>query len=222
MVSQQKKLMVRLGSMKIKTVIKKSGLLIILFLMTGLAMARPNPTAMLQSTSEELMTALQHDRPMQDKADATWIYRLVDQIVLPHVDTLGMSRSVLGRNAWLAATPKQRAAFSRAFTRVVVQTYASALDAYTDETIQFFPLRENYEVVSRVFIKSAIVRPDGPPIPLHYKLIFIDGHWKIYDLYVEGVSLLQSFYSQFSSKLARGETLEQLIHELQQRYQGAG
>lgn len=181
-----------------------------------IASSTSDPIAMLESVSNKLLVALKKERPrVRDSYE--WVYRLVDKIVLPHVDVMGMSRSVLGRNAWLKATPSQRNAFNKEFTRVVVKTYASALDAYTDETIRFFPIRGGFEGYKRIFVKSEIIRRDGPPIPLDYKLILINNDWKIYDLHVEGVSLLQSFYSQFSVELSKGKTIDQLINDLRRR-----
>lgn len=176
----------------------------------------PDPLSMLKSVSDNLLLSLKKERP-RVKTNDEWIYRLVDKIVLPHVDTLGMSRSVLGRNAWLNANANQRKAFSQEFTRVIVKTYSSALDAYTDESIRFFPIRGGFEGSSRILVESEVVRRDGSPIPLDYRLILKGNEWKIYDLNVEGVSLLQSFHSQFASELSKGKTIDQIIQDLRKR-----
>ena len=116
-----------------------------------------DPVVMLKSISNELLSTIKKERPAV-KNDNEWIYRLVDKIVLPHVDIIGMSRSVLGRNVWLKSTSNQRTAFSKEFTRVIVKTYSSALDAYTNETIRFFPIRGGYEGYRRVLVNSEFVR----------------------------------------------------------------
>ncbi|MBU0455173.1 MAG: ABC transporter substrate-binding protein [Gammaproteobacteria bacterium] len=178
--------------------------------------ATPNPMDMLQPLSNRMLAALKANRPKL-RQNPNYIYTLVDRIILPHVDVLGMSRSVLGRNAWTSATPAEQKAFTKAFTRVVVGTYASALNAYKDETVRFFPMRGSYEGQRRVMIRSQVERHDGPPIPLDYRLALKGNRWVIYDLNVEGVSLLQSFYAQFSSALSQGKTVTQLTRDLQHK-----
>jgi phospholipid transport system substrate-binding protein len=126
-----------------------------------------------------------------------------------------MSRSVLGRQAWAKATPAERAQFSKAFTRLVIRTYASPLAQYSDETVQFLPLRGS---LSSRFIRvnSVIVRTQGQNIPLTYSLVAKNGQWKIYDISVEGVSLLQSFRSQFAQAL-QNSSINDLIAEMQKK-----
>jgi phospholipid transport system substrate-binding protein len=192
--------------------------LFLMLMVTSSVAESPNPVSMLRSVSDDLLSTLKKERPTV-KTDDEWIYRIVDRIVLPHVDVMGMSRSVIGRNVWLKSTSAQRNAFSREFTKVIVKTYASALDAYTDETVRFFPIRGGYKGYTRVLVNSEIVRRDGPAIPLDYRLILMNNQWKIYDLHVEGVSLLQSFHSQFSAELSKGKSLDQITRDLRRRNQ---
>lgn len=177
-----------------------------------------DPILLLTSISQNLFTALKQERPQVKTHNDEWIYKIVERIILPHVDLEGMSRSVLGREAWYQSSPQQRSEFSHAFTRVVVKTYASALDAYTDETIKFFPIRGGLQGERRVLVNSQVLHVNGPPVPLDYRLIRFDQRWKIYDLNVEGVSLLQSFYSQFMAELSTGKTVDQLTQELKERH----
>jgi phospholipid transport system substrate-binding protein len=180
----------------------------------------PNPVLMLQSISNRLLANLKTQRSQhKTKISDEWIYQLVKRIVIPHVDLVRTSRAVLGRNMWISSNPSQRRAFADAFTRTVIKTYASALDAYTDETIRFFPIRGNYQNRRTILVRSQVLRPDSPPIPLDYRLIFLKAKnaWKIYDLSVEGISLIQSFRSQFSSEFSKGKTIGQLTADLKRR-----
>jgi phospholipid transport system substrate-binding protein len=177
-----------------------------------------DPIAMLTSISNDLFASLKKERPSVRTRQDTWIYRLVERVILPYVDIEGMSRSVVGRDIWYQASIDQQTSFSKAFTHVVVQTYSSAFDAYSDETIQFFPMREDIQNTKRILVHSQIMRTNAPPITLDYRLIRFNQHWKIYDLNIEGISLLQSFYSQFLAELSSGKTLMQLTQDLQMRY----
>nr|MBA3537300.1 ABC transporter substrate-binding protein [Tatlockia sp.] len=101
---------------------------------------------------------------------------------------------------------------SKAFTQLVIRTYASPLAEFTDETIKFMPIRGSLD--SRfIRVNSIIIRSKGKNIPLSYSLVSNSGNWKIYDLSVEGVSLLQSFRSQFAEVL-QNSTMQELIKQM--------
>jgi len=134
--------------------------------------------------------------------------------LLPHVDVTGMSRSVLGREAWNKASPADRQAFTQAFTQLVIRTYSTPLAEYTNETVTFLPIRGGLDG-SFTRVSSVIVRPSGQRIPLSYSLVSKNNDWKIYDLSVEGVSLLQSFRSQFGQVL-QNSSMQDLIAQMRQ------
>jgi phospholipid transport system substrate-binding protein len=96
---------------------------------------------------------------------------------------------------------------------LLVHTYASALANYNDQTIRFYPVRGGYAGKSSVQVNSVIERHDGPAISVSYKMVQAASEWKIYDLSVEGVSMLESFRSQFADLLAQGD-IEALINKL--------
>jgi phospholipid transport system substrate-binding protein len=124
-----------------------------------------------------------------------------------------MARSVLGRAAWVRATEDERQAFTHAFTELVVRTYSAPLAEYSDEKIMFLPERAaNSGRFTRV--NSVIIRPSGQKIPLSYSLVLKQDTWKIYDFSVEGVSLLQSFRTQFG-QILRMSDMKELIAQLE-------
>lgn len=182
----------------------------------GVAMATPDPIALLQSISDQMLAGLKRERPNL-KQDPTIVYRLVNKILVPHADVPGMSRSVLGREAWQNASSADQKAFTSAFKDLVIRTYSSALNAYTDESVEFLPLRGGYEGKTMVEVSSSIVRSDGPSVPVNYRLILVGGVWKLYDLNVEGVSLIQSFQSQFAEEIAQGRTVGEIAKTLKER-----
>lgn len=178
--------------------------------------AQASPLPMLQNGADQIIATLKANQGQLDQRHDV-IYQAVERYLLPHVDVEGMSRSVLGRTAWMRASAEERAEFSKEFTRLVIRTYAGPLAKYQGETIRFLPIRGNLE--SR-FIRanSQIIRSNGSNILLSYSLVATGNEWKIYDLTVEGVSLLQSFRTQFSQVLQNGN-MQTLLKQMNERSQ---
>lgn len=176
--------------------------------------AQTSPVPMLEQSANQIIATLKANKSSL-KSNPNIIYKAVETYFLPHVDVIGMSRSVLGRQVWQKATPAERAQFSKVFTQLVIRTYSSPLAQYKDETVQFLPVRGS--LAERFLrINSVIVRSAGQNIPLSYSLVAKDGQWKIYDISVEGVSLLQSFRSQFAQAL-QNSNINDVIKQMQQK-----
>jgi len=183
-------------------------------LLTQNIWAQNSPVPMLQDTANQILDTLKQNKSSL-KNNPQVIFNAVERHLLPKVDVAGMSRSVLGRQVWMKATPAERSQFSQAFTQLVIRTYASPLAEYTDETVKFLPIRGSVD--SRfIRVNSVIVRSNGNNIPLAYSLVAANGQWKIYDLSVEGVSLLQSFRTQFSQAL-QNSNIQDLIKQMRER-----
>lgn len=196
--------------------IKKIVFFGLFLLLTPFLWAQSTPVPMLQETANQILSTLKQNKSNL-KNNHTIIYQAVQRYLLPNVDVNGMSRSVLGRQAWNKASASERSQFSQAFTQLVIRTYASPLAEYTDETVKFMPIRGSLE--GRFLrVNSLIVRSSGNNIPLSYSLISQNGQWKIYDLSVEGVSLLQSFRSQFGQVL-QNSSIKDLIKQMREHDQ---
>lgn len=170
-----------------------------LLVFSSLMWAATSPVPMLEKTADQIIDTLDKNKGHL-KANPLFVQRTVREHLLPHIDVQGMARSVLGRNAWTRATPEERDRFTEAFSKLVVRTYAAPLAEYSNEKIMFLPERAapNGRFTR---VKSVIIRPNGQKIPLSYSLVLKKGSWKVYDLSVEGVSLLQSFRTQFGQIL---------------------
>lgn len=184
------------------------------FLCMSKVIAAQDPIATVKSVADQMIGHLQQNRATL-KTNPSLVYSLANRIIVPRADLDEMSRRVLPPVIWNQASPGQRSEFKREFTTVLVRTYASALASYTDQTIQFYPIRGGSQGRSTVTVNSEIVRSDGPSIPVKYSLILRGSDWKLYDMTVEGVSMLQSFRSQFADKLSQGN-MASLIHALRQ------
>jgi len=184
---------------------KSAVLAICLYFMTAAVCfaSSHSPHGMLQTVSNDMLSALKtHKVTLQNNPDL--VHRLVKRILMPHVDRVGMARSVVGRNAWMAATPSQRQRFTNEFMTTVIRTYSSALAEYDNETIDFLPMRGSISGRRRVQVDSKIVRKGAPPVKVSYRCILKGGQWFVYDMSVEGISMLQSFRSQFAADLSQG------------------
>lgn len=192
--------------LKIKTSVTSARLWVLLlplFLLCTLAFAAPSPLAMMQNIADKTLAYLQRNKAHLN-GNALLIHRIVERVLVPHIDAYRMGGAVVGRRYWQTATPEQRTQFIKQLKYLVISTYAGALTSYDDDKVQFYPLRGNYAGQKSVRIRSVIVRKNGQRIPIVYNLALSHGQWKIYDFSVEGVSMVQSYRSQFAGVLAHG------------------
>ncbi|MGE0081339.1 MAG: phospholipid-binding protein MlaC [Thiohalomonadaceae bacterium] len=169
--------------------------------------------ALVKDTSEKVIERLREDRERL-KANPDLIYPLVEDLVLPHFDFARMSQWVLGKH-WRTADARQRERFTIEFRNLLVRTYAKALLEYTDQEIQYLPLQAE-PGADRVVVRTQIVQKGSAyPIPIYYNMYRRkDGSWKVYDISVDGVSLVTNYRSSFASEIRTG-SIDQLIAKLE-------
>jgi len=161
-----------------------------------------SPIPMLQQTADQMIQSLkEHKGDFQNEPTA--VYNIVRENLLPHVDVIGMSRSAVGPHVWREATQSERERFEIEFTNLVIRTYSGALANYTNEQVIFMPIRGSLDGQRFVTVDSIVERSNADNIPLSYSLVLKGDGWKVYDMNVGGVSLLQSYRSQFSSELSK-------------------
>ena len=173
--------------------------------------------AFVKQLSDEVVDTIKGDKSLQ-AGNMTKLNALVDAKVLPHVNFRRITASAVGPG-WTKATPEQQKQLQEEFKILLLRTYAGALSQITDQTITVKPLRaspEDTEIVVRTE-----VRGKGEPIQLDYRLEKTTGvgsGWKIYNLNVMGVWLMETFRSQFSQEInAKG--VDGLIATLKARNQ---
>ena len=171
-----------------------------------------SPVLMLEKAANNVLVELKTNKATI-KAKPNYVNTIVHKYIIPEVDVYGMARSVLGRNQWRKASQKQRKYFTHNFVRLVVRTYSRALKDYSGEKVIFSPIRGGYKDRRFVKVSSVIKRSNGQNIPISYSLVSKKGKWKIYDMSVEGVSLLQSYRSQFAQYL-KDNNIDGLIKKL--------
>lgn len=173
---------------------------IILVLFCCVCLADSSPLKTLQQLSQSTIDAIEQNRKKPKSAQAPF-ESLVKNVVSPYMDYNDMSRWVVGRQAWVKATPSEREEFTTAFRELLIRTYASSLDQYHGQTIEYFPPREPVGNKKRVQIISHITDHTGQLIKVGYRMVRHNSEWKIYDIVIEGVSLLKGFQSQFSQDI---------------------
>ncbi len=181
-------------------------------MMTANATSSSDPVAMLQSIANNMVNGLRQNQATIKSKPAV-VYNLAYKYVVPYANLDEMSRRVLPPQVWNSATPAQRAEFKKEFTRILIRTYASALSSYKDQTVKFYPVRGGYQGKNSVEVNGKIESSDRPPINISYRLVRSGGSWRLFDLSVEGVAMLDSFRSQFSDILSQGN-MQQLLQRM--------
>ena len=176
------------------------------------------PQDVIQDTSTRMIDALRQNRAKLDR-DPGQIYGLVNQIVLPNFDFELMSRWVLGR-AWQQASPDQRRRFTEEFRTLLVRTYAKALLEYSGEDIRLLP-QPTVGDGSEATVKTEVRLKAGRPIQINYSMHLNNDGWKVYDVKVDGVSLVTNYRSTFASQI-RASGMDSVIADLQQRNNAQG
>lgn len=168
---------------------------------------------LIEDTTQRILSAVVENRE-EIREDRQRLYDLVDEIVLPHFDFSRMSMRVLGKH-WRSASVEQRGRFVSQFQILLVRTYATALEEYTGQTIHVQPVRSRPEA-RQVSVRMELQPHGGAPIPINYALYRRGESWKIYDVAVDGVSLVINYRSSFGAEI-RKNGLDGLIEKLVQR-----
>lgn len=173
---------------------------------------------LVEKTTDSLFAAVDGQRD-QMRADPVHARAVVDEYVGPHVDLEGFSRLVLGKY-WREATPEQRERFLHEFHTLILRTYSTAVTEYTGIAIEYLPLRAEGQQ-SLVTVRTRIPQAGGPGVSVNYRLHCSDDRWMLIDVTIEGVSMVTTYRSQFSSEVSRAG-LEGLIRALEQKNKEQG
>lgn len=185
-----------------------------LFVMAGAAQAQETtPEALVKQTTEKVLAALEENAALI-KEDPQKIQALVGDIVLPHFDFALMSRLVLARY-WREASPEQQKRFVDEFRQLLIRTYGTSLSHYSGQKVEFLPSQPDPDP-KRATVRTLIRQADGPPIPVTYQLRQTGSDWKVFDVVIEGVSLVQNYRSSFAAEIQQGG-LDALIARIHDR-----
>jgi phospholipid transport system substrate-binding protein len=159
------------------------------------------PDELVRKTVDEVLAIIKADKELQAGSQKK-ILDLVDAKVLPNFDFTRMTQLAMGRN-WRDASDAQKEALTREFRTLLVRTYSSSLSQYRNQTIEVKPSRvapgDNDTVV-----KTMIIQPNGPGVPIDYSMAKEAGGWKVYDVVIDGVSLVTTYRGSFSDQIRQG------------------
>jgi phospholipid transport system substrate-binding protein len=178
------------------------GLLCLLFMVSGLQASDHSAYVMVKAASARFVKALQ-------KRSGDWqgregeMERLVKRYILPHVSVPQMSKMVVGRHYWISASNRQQRRFMREFQTMVIRSYLSVFVRYDGQKVVVYPPRID-EQAQHAQVTSVVVQPSGKRVALVYHCRRVEGRWKVVDLDIEGVSLVQNYRVQFADALSVG------------------
>ena len=181
------------------------------------AQAGKAPDALIKEVSTDVLESVKADKSIK-QGDVQKVIALVDTKVMPYVDFQRMTASAVGRY-WRQATPEQQKRLQEEFKILLVRTYSGALAQVQDQTVELKPMRgapTDTEVVVKTEIKGR-----GDPVQLDYRLEQTPGGWKIYDVNVLGVWLVENYRNSFSQEISAGG-IDGLITKLAARNKSAG
>ena len=159
----------------------------------------PARDLVVQVTSR-VIQVLESERALLDDNPAR-VYELADRLVLPHFDFERMAKRVLGKR-WKTATPEQKTRFILAFRTLLLRTYATLLNEYSGQPLTYHdpqPRKNETEIVIPVEIELA----GGEPVRVAYAMHGTGSDWKVFDVAVDGVSIVMNYRSSFRSEIAR-------------------
>ena len=171
------------------------------------------PDQLVNKVSNDVLEAIRADKSLQG-GDISRINQLVDQKVLPYVDFEKMTRLAVGRG-WRQATPEQRTQLVKEFRTLLTYTYSGALTQISDHKVQLRPFR-NAPTDTDVIVRTQVVASKGDPIQLDYRLEKGDAGWKIYDMNILGVWLIENYRNTFATELNSGG-VDALLKSLTER-----
>lgn len=202
----------------VKRVVKISqgfALGLVIALGSGGTAAGPTADEMIQSAVNQLISELR-ERRAELEADHGALYALVEDIVIPKIAVTKVSRLILGPH-WKTTSEEQRERFTTGFMNLLMRTYATAMFEYTgDQALRFGEVTLRAEGRIAV-VPTEVVLPAQAPVPVdYYCLLTADGNWQIYDIQVDGISLIISFRNQYGEYIdANG--IEALIESLEEK-----
>ena len=175
------------------------------------------PDVLARNTTNEVLRIVKQDKELKN-GNSKRILALVEEKVLPNFDFRQMTQLAVGKN-WSKASPEQQKELVEQFRTLLVRTYSASLTSVADYKIDFPPLKM-VPGDTEVTVNTVVSKPGAPPIPIDYRMEKQDAGWKVFDVLVEGVSLVTVYKNSFNSEVRKGG-IEGLVAALTRRNQPA-
>jgi len=193
--------------------------LLVLLVLSSVSQAMPAEGArtLVQTTADQVIAQIKNDRDAL-RQDPARLHRLVDKLIIPHFDFQRMSRWVLGKY-WRKASKQQQSKFVDEFRLLLVRTYATALLEYSDQTIKYLPVHAKSGARS-VIVKTVVEQSSSSKVPINYRMYPGQQVWKVYDVAIDGVSLVSTYRNTFAATI-RKSGIKGLITSLVEKNQSS-
>jgi phospholipid transport system substrate-binding protein len=168
------------------------------------------PDALIKNTVQEVITIIKQDKDIQS-GDQKKITALVDAKVLPNFDFVRMTQLAVGKY-WRSATAEQKQALVTEFRNMLVRTYTKVFTVYKDQTVDVKPLKMAVDDTEAT-VKTFINKPGSQAVPVDYEMKKAADGWKVFDISIEGVSMVMSYRGTFASEI-QGNGIDGLIKTL--------
>jgi len=185
----------------------------------NIAQANESPKALLESIAKKMITALNENRA-EIKADSNVTQRIIEKNLLPHIDIIGGSKAVLGHH-WDKASTDQKRGFLRAFRKLLLNFYSSALTEYLnnqegDLDINIMEFIDPGTITSRqITVRSYVKAKSGKAVPINYEMNNNPRKgWQIFDVSVQGVSVITTYKSSYAAEIEK-KGIDQLIKTIE-------
>ena len=190
-----------------------SAVMLFVFVAGQPARADQQPDTILRETVQQLLAELDSNRSTLI-ADKCQLYSLVKRLVLPQFAVDKLNRLILGAH-FKTASSDLRNRFTHAFLDLMIRTYATAMFEYTgQEEIEYLPFVLD-ESIRTALVQTRVRVPGQPPVPVDYAFLrSVDGHWRIYDVRLDGISLVLSYRRSYD-QIIRSKGLDALVHALE-------
>ncbi len=156
------------------------------------------PDALIKNTVQEVIAIIKVDKDIQS-GDQKKIIALVDAKVLPNFDFSRMTQLAVGKY-WRTATPEQKQSLVTEFRNMLVRTYTKVFTVYRDQTVEVKPSKIATDD-TEVTVKTVISKPGSQPILVDYEMKKADSGWKVYDISIDGVSMVMSYRGTFATQI---------------------
>ena len=165
------------------------------------AFAQEAPDQLVRRTTDEVLAIIKADKDLQ-AGNPQKVVSLAEQKVLPHFDFTRMTRLAVGKN-WQQASDAQKESLTKEFRTMLVRTYSTSLSAYRNQAIEVKPLKMAAGD-KEVTVRTQVVQQGGPPIPIDYAMEKADSGWKVYDVVIDGASLVTTYRGSFNDQIQKG------------------
>lgn len=184
-----------------------------LLLPLGAAAQELGPEELVRKVTADVLESIKSDKDLQ-AGDRKKSLQLAEQKVLPHVDFREAAQLAVGK-PWSSATPAQRERIVTEFRSLLIRIYSNAIDTYRGQTMQVLPVRMAAGATETT-VRNRYLKPGAPPVPVEYAMKKTPEGWKIYDITVEGVSLVLTYRSEFE-QVTRTSGIDGLIKRLAEK-----